>query len=139
MDRNIDIQEKKDLLQVMPELKKMPFSVPEGYFESAIEQARSHSVRNEKRLWSKIYPIASMAAMFAVIAVSGTLILRHGFPGENESQQMQMEDYLIYSGYDFTSLDYQAENNQLAEAEIDSEDRVQYLIYTGISVEDLEE
>ena len=52
---------------------------------------------------------------------------------------MQMEDYLIYSGYDFTSLDYQAENNQLAEAEIDSEDIVQYLIYTGISVEDLEE
>ena len=139
MNGNMNIEKDKNLLESIPELKKMPYSVPEGYFESAIEQARSHSVRNEKRLWSKIYPIASMAAMFAVIAVSGTLILRHGFPGENESQQLQMEDYLIYSGYDFTSLDYQAENNQLAEAEIDSEDIVQYLIYTGISVEDLEE
>ena len=139
MDRNIDIQEKKDLLQSMPELKKMPFRVPEGYFESAMGQAKSHSLRNGNKLWSKIYPIASMAAMFAVIAVTGTLILRNGLFGTNESQQMQMEDYLVYSGYDFTSLDYQAENNQLAEADIDSEDIVQYLIYTGISVEDLEE
>ena len=52
---------------------------------------------------------------------------------------MQMEDYLVHSGYDFTVSDYQGENSQLADAEISSEDIVQYLIYTGLSIEDMGE
>ena len=80
-----------------------------------------------------------MAAMFAIIATIGTLILNRWEFFSEPSEQMQMEDYLVHSGYDFTVSDYQSENSQLADAEISSEDIVQYLIYTGLSIEDMGE
>lgn len=139
MNGNMNIEKDKNLLESIPELKKMPYSVPEGYFESAMDRAKEIPGKSASRVWQKLYPLASMAAMFAIIATVGTLILNRGEFFSEPSEQMQMEDYLVHSGYDFTVSDYQGENSQLADAEISSEDIVQYLIYTGLSIEDMGE
>lgn len=139
MNGNMNIEKDKNLLESIPELKKMPYSVPEGYFESAMDRAKEIPGKIASRVWQKLYPLASMAAMFAIIATIGTLILNRWEFFSEPSEQMQMEDYLVHSGYDFTVSDYQGENSQLADAEISSEDIVQYLIYTGLSIEDMGE
>lgn len=126
----------KDILHTLSsELKKTPYSVPEGYFESI----RSASYRTEnliepRGIFSRMAPYLSMAAAFAVIAMVGTVLLRN----TDASDQMTYEDYIIHSDMMVSSVyenDYQVADAETALAE---EDIINYLIYTGVTAENIQ-
>ncbi|MGM9735124.1 MAG: hypothetical protein ACI3ZL_01800 [Candidatus Cryptobacteroides sp.] len=126
------MENRKDILAEVKELKSMPFSVPEGYFDTFKEQAKSTRGR-ETGLWRKVYPVLAMAAMFLIIVTGGTFLMKTATPQEG----MSMEDYLVCSGLETSLSAYSSYETQIAEAEISGDDIVQYLIYTGVEAESL--
>ena len=122
----------KDILAEDKGLKTMPFSVPEGYFESFRQKAMS-ARESEAGPWRKIYPVLAMAAMFLIMVTAGTFFLRTSTPSEG----MSMEDYLVCSGLETSPSAYSTYETQIADAEISGDDIVQYLIYMGVEAENL--
>lgn len=128
---------KKDLLNTRSaELRKMPYDVPEGYFET-FKKDMSERVacrhEGETGFMHKLTPYISMAATFLVIVTAGTLLMKSGTTDEG----MTYEDYIVHSDMYVSTL---YEDEQLAEAvtDIADEDIIEYLIYTGITAENLE-
>lgn len=127
----------RDILQEAS-LKKCPYSVPEGYFDSLKERAVRYSepaqtpVFQYKRI---LMTAVSMAAMFILMVTAGTFFLKGVTPEEG----MTHEDYIVFSdGYfDLEMYDDQM-SEQYADASISNEDIVEYLIYTGVSEEFIE-
>ena len=128
------MKQKIDILQDCQELKKMPFTVPEGYFESFKEEARKPMVR--KLSFRKIVmPYIAVAAMFAFMVTTGTFLLEKSTP----EYQMTEEDYFLFSDNMMNTITYEMEyGTQFAEAEISDEDIINYLIYTGVTAEQIE-
>lgn len=124
--------ENKDILKDNLKLKDMPFGVPEGYFE-AFKQGVS--IQQAPSFWKRFAPYASVAAAFLLIVSVGTLILEK----TASSDGMTQEDYILFSDNMMNTISYEMdEEYQIAEAEINDEDIINYLIYTGISVEEIE-
>ena len=124
--------ENKDILKDNPKLKDMPFSVPEGYFESF---RQGISIQQAPSFWKRSAPYVSVAAAFLLIMSVGTLILEKTVPG----YEMTQEDYILFSDNMMNTISYEMdEEYQIAEAEINDEDIINYLIYTGISAEEIE-
>lgn len=122
-----------DILAGSPELKKMPFSVPEGYFESFKAQMKPSVHPHSYTLARRLMPYVAMAAMFLFLVTGGTFILRYTTPEEDFTQ----EDFIAFST-GMTNTLYYEDMNQIAEAEIAEEDIIEYLIYSGISAEEVE-
>lgn len=131
----IYMKQKEDILAVDKELKKMPYSVPDGYFDSFKKKAMSSVTATDGSLWRKVYPVVAMAAMFIAIVTGGTFLMKASMP----SEQMSLEDYFVWSGLEVSASEYNSYGTQLAEAEISGEDIVQYLIYMGVEAESLGE
>jgi hypothetical protein len=120
-------------------LRKCPYSVPEGYFESLKERAVTYSkpapapVFQFKRI---LTTAVSMAAMFVLMVTAGTFLLENTTPEEDLTQ----EDYIVFSdGYfGLEMYDDGGLSEQYADASISDEDIVEYLIYTGVSEELIE-
>ena len=119
-------------------LRKCPYSVPEGYFDSLKERAAKFAqpapapVFQFKRV---LYTAISMAAMFIIMVTAGTFFLKGVTPGEDMTQ----EDYMVFTdGYIDLELYDDGLSEQYAEASITDEDIVEYLIYTGVSEEFIE-
>ena len=120
-------------------LRKCPYSVPEGYFESLKERAVKYSkpapapVFQFKRI---LTTAVSMAAMFVLMVTVGTFLLENTTPEEDLTQ----EDYIVFSdGYfGLEMYDDDGLSEQYADASISDEDIVEYLIYTGVSEELIE-
>jgi hypothetical protein len=120
-------------------LRKCPYSVPEGYFESMKERAVKYSkpapapVFQFKRI---LTTAVSMAAMFVLMVTAGTFLLENTTPEEDLTQ----EDYIVFSdGYfGLEMYDDGGLSEQYADASISDEDIVEYLIYTGVSEELIE-
>lgn len=120
-------------------LRKCPYSVPEGYFESLKERAVKYSkpapapVFQFKRI---LTTAVSMAAMFVLMVTAGTFLLENTTPEEDLTQ----EDYIVFSdGYfGLEMYDDDGLSEQYADASISDEDIVEYLIYTGVSEELIE-
>jgi hypothetical protein len=120
-------------------LRKCPYSVPEGYFESLKERAVKYSnpapapVFQFKRI---LTTAVSMAAMFVIMVTAGTFLLENTTPEEDLTQ----EDYIVFSdGYfGLEMYDDGGLSEQYADASISDEDIVEYLIYTGVSEELIE-
>lgn len=122
----------KDILKENLKLKDMPFGVPEGYFESFRQGVR---VQQEPSFWKRFAPYASVAAAFLLIVSVGTLILENTTYGD----EMTQEDYILFSDNMMNTISYEMdEEYQIAEAEINDEDIINYLIYSGISAEEIE-
>ncbi len=121
---------KRDILAETPELKSLPYSVPEGYFNSFKDQMRPYG--KVRRPWRKMVSYASAAAS-VVLFVGAGLLLTQRAPYETEFTQ---EDFLVFSGA-FDNAEYY-DASQLAEAEMSNEDIIDYLIYSGISIEEIE-
>lgn len=119
-----------DILKDNLELKKMPFSVPEGYFD-AFKEAMCRPQAKIVSLWSRLTPYAAVAAVFIFLVSAGTFILEHTTP----QQEMTQEDYILFSDSHMNIIedDFEAEP-QLADADI-----IDYLIFCGITPEEIEE
>ena len=125
----------RDILQEAS-LKKCPYSVPEGYFDSFKEKAVKYSKPAEvaplqfKRI---LRTALSMAAMFILMVTAGTMFLKNVTPEEDLTQ----EDYIVFTdGYfDLEMYDTDSMAEQYADASLSKEDIIEYLIYTGVSQE----
>lgn len=122
----------KDILKENLKLKDMPFSVPEGYFDSF---KREVCKQQPPSLWKRFIPYASVAASFLLIVSAGTFILEKTVSKDLMSQ----EDYIVFSDNMMNTISYEMDSDyKLAEAEINDEDIINYLIYSGISAEEIE-
>lgn len=106
-------REEKDILQDT-RLKEPPFSMPEGYLSSLETKLKSIPQQGAEKVtvWKKVTPHIAMAAMFALIMAAGGFFL-----GRSWTQKGITEQY--------------------AEA-VTEDDIVEYLIYTGVEVDELE-
>lgn len=119
-------------------LNKTPFNVPEGYFE-----AFKAGMKPQAKKFSPA-PYLSLAAMFAVIALTGTIILK-------STQKAPSED--IYTTFYYCDLlptvedelfvaDHYSRNETSPETgtyneDISEDNLINYLIYTGTSIESI--
>ena len=128
---------KRDILQEAS-LKKCPYSVPEGYFESLKEKAVKYSKPAPVPVFQfkKVLMTAvSMAAMFILMVTAGTFLLEKSTPSED----LTHEDYIVFSdGYFDLEMYEDNMSEQYADASISDEDIVEYLIYIGVSEEFIE-
>ena len=120
-----------------PELRKSPFSVPEGYFNSLRKEVSGYvrPVAVKASLWQKLAPLATIAAMFILMVTAGTFFLRSASPEE----EITKEDYIVFAG-DYTDFGiYEEEDDeQYADAVVNADDIIEYLIYTGVSEDIIE-
>lgn len=117
-------------------IRKCPYSVPEGYFDSLKERAMKYAqpapVFQFKRV---LYTAVSMAAMFILMVTAGTFFLK----GVTSAEDLTEEDYMVFTdGYIDLELYDDGLSEQYADASISNEDIVEYLIYTGVSEELIE-
>lgn len=127
----------KDILQ-NPEMKKTPYSVPEGYFDSLKKEALrcKETPRVRLSLWGRLAPYASIAAMFLFILLLGKIFIRKAPETTAETyEENTYEDFLVFS--DMTS---EMSMHYLADESIDLSDEeiIEYLIYIGATEEYIE-
>ncbi len=120
----------RDILAERPELKGMPYSVPEGYFDAFKAQVKPYEARPA---WKRMMPYASVAAALLFLFTAGTLFFQRGM---NEHEITQ-EDFLVFSN-SITDMEYYGQTDHFAEAEVADDDIIEYLIYSGISMEEIE-
>lgn len=127
-------QTDKDILKDFAELRRMPYSVPEGYFDTFRREMKKPQTQVVS-LWSRIMPYASVAAVFIFLVSAGTFILER----TTDTRDFTQEDYILFSENFSLNTIYQVhEETQLADASLADEDIIEYLIYTGISAEEIE-
>ena len=117
----------KDILRDHIHLKEMPFSTPDGYFDGLKQKVTScHS----STIWNKFTPYVALAAMFALLVAAGSFFLGHA-----SEDCYTEEDYIVFSD-NMTNIIFNEYEQQYAEV-INEDDIIEYLIYTGIDIEDL--
>lgn len=126
----------KDILTLHKELKDNPYSAPEGYFDSFRDKMAGRMPAEEISLWKRTIPYLAMAASFALLLTAGSLVLNKMTP----DGEMSQEDFMIFSDNLINTYLYEDESSlQIADAELQNEDIIEYLIFTGISPEMIEE
>lgn len=121
----------KDILAQNATLRERPYSVPEGYFEAFKAQAGRPVQETRPTLWGRVAPYASLAAVFLSIFAVGSLIF------DKDEIEISQEEYIYFSDGLITTYKIDA-SDQYAEAEIEDEDVIEYLIYSGITAEEIE-
>lgn len=123
---------KQDILSEKPQLRKQAYTVPEGYFEELRSQIKPP--QTVQLNWTqKLVPLVSMAATFILMVTAGTFFLQRATPSEEFTQ----EDFLVFSS-EISRMDYYEEMDHVADADIADADIIEYLIYSGISAEEIE-
>ena len=107
-------------------LKENPYSIPEGYFEVL----QSDLMRKKKRSFAS--PYISIAAACILFVTAGLMLMKK----TAMSDEMSFEDYLVHSDYVLTE-GYEDEI-KVIEHDIDADDIIEYLIYTGVTAEVIE-
>ena len=119
-------------------LRKNPYSVPEGYFDSLKERAAKYAQPTPAPVFQfrrVLYTAISMAAMFILMVTAGTLLLKGVTPAEDLTE----EDYMVFTeGYIELEMYDEELSEQYADASVTDEDIMEYLIYTGVSEEFIE-
>ena len=122
----------RNILDENPQLRKQAYSVPDGYFEAFKSQMTPHQQMQQS--WTgRLIPYISMAAAFLLLVTAGTFFLQKFTPAEDFTQ----EDYLVFS-HNVITAEYYESMDQIADAEIAAEDIIEYLIYSGITPEEIE-
>ena len=121
-----------DILASKKGLKGMPYSVPEGYFDGLRQSMKGIPAASAARRTFpvRVVPYIAMAAMFAMLVAAG------GFFLERSESEFTQEDYIVFSD-EMTSTIFYDGNEQYAEA-VSEDDIIEYLIYTGVEIEDIE-
>lgn len=122
-----------DILASHDELKKTPYSVPEGYFEAFKAEASRTYSRPVAGPWRKAVPYMAAAASFALLLSLGAMFLQKSAQDDILTQ----EDYILFSDNLISTAIYE-EYDQVAEADLMEEEIIEYLIYTGVSPETIE-
>lgn len=128
----------KDILQ-NDSLKKMPYGVPDGYFENLKTELKMIPAQESVKtgILRRFVRYTAIAASVALLLMAGRFLTDRIAGTEDFTE----EDYIVFS-YDMTSTLYQEEyaTDQIASAQkITEEDIIEYLIYTGVEPEELEE
>lgn len=131
MDRNNDILSSDKLKNFHP-------GAPEGYFQEFRSRAEAIPHSNHVNAGHRAASYAAIAATFILMVVGGTFFLEKVTPQEAiHSDTLSETDYIIYSTI-LPSLDeYEMYEQAISIEEIDTEDIVAYLIYSGESIERL--
>ena len=126
---------KNDVLHTMAsELRKNPYKTPEGYFDDLRgKMYRTENLIEPRGIFNRLVPYMSMAAAFLLVALSGTLLLRNA-----DADYMSYEDYIVHSDMMISSI-YE-DDAQIASVsdEVNADDIINYLIYSGVTAEDIE-
>lgn len=126
-------EKNRDILADNPKLKEQVYSVPDGYF-SGFKAGMTPYASVEPSLARRLVPYLSMAAVFIFLVTAGTFFLQQTTPADEFTQ----EDFILYSSNISCIGLYEEEPDQLADAGIADEDIIEYLIYSGISAEEIE-
>lgn len=123
-----------DILASRKDLKAPAYGVPEGYFDGFRRKMKAEiptmsAVKTTAA--RKFVPYIAVAATFTLLAVAGGFFLERA--SENEFTQ---EDYIVFSD-EMTSTIFYDGNEQYADA-VSEDDIIEYLIYTGVGIEDIE-
>ncbi len=124
-------EKERDILADRPELKGMPYNLPEGYFDEFKAQMKPYGAHRSRR---RLLPYVSVAASVALLTAAGLLLSQRLSPADEFTQ----EDFLVFSNSVSNSEYYESPSEQYAEAEIANDDIIDYLIYSGISAEEIE-
>ena len=121
-----------DILKECGNLKEMPFSLPEGYLESLRNELKAIPRLDEKKvpIFRRLIPYISLAAAFAMIVTIGGFILE-----KTDGTDFSHEDYIVFSE-DMTNTILYDTDEQYADA-LSDDDIIEYLIYTGVEIEEL--
>lgn len=122
----------KDILAERTELRKQPYTVPEGYFETFKSEMKPYQ-EQKLTLTASLAPYVSMAAVFAFLVTAGTLFLKKSTPYDDFTH----EDFLVFSTA-MANTEYYEEMDHIADAGLADEDIIEYLIYCGITPEEIE-
>ena len=126
----------KDILKDIPGLKEMPFTVPENYFDGLKANLKkipqqTESIVSHRLRWGRIIAVA---ASFALLLAAGGFFL-----GRNSSAEQFTEDGYMALYDDLEISVYDEYSDQYADAWSASEDDIiEYLLATGIEVEEVE-
>ncbi len=126
------MKEKRDILAERSELKKMPYNLPEGYFDGFKSQMKPYG---PKRSGRKMIPYISAAASVALLLAGGLLLSHRTSPAD----EFTHEDFLVFSDSMINTEYYEYSSEQYADAEMTNDDIIDYLIYSGISAEEVEQ
>lgn len=126
-------EKNRDILADNPKLKEQVYSVPDGYF-SGFKAGMTPYASVEPSLARRLVPYLSMAAVFIFLVTAGTFFLQQTTPADEFTQ----EDFILYSSNISGIGLYEEEPDQFADAGIADEDIIEYLIYSGISAEEIE-
>lgn len=122
----------KDILQ-NNSLRQQPNSVPEGYFDELKSSLKTIPAQNRRRRFQPWIWTAAAAA--AILIAAGSFFLGR----YTEGADLTEEDYIVYSG-ELTDIIYDEGTEQYADASALTEDEIiEYLIYTEVEIEELEE
>ncbi len=124
------MKEKRDILVERSELKKMPYNLPEGYFDEFKSKMKPYGTRRSK---PKIIPYISAAASVVLLLTGGLLLSQRTSPAD----EFTHEDFLVFSDSMINTEYYEYDSEQYAE--MTNDDIIDYLIYSGISAEEVEQ
>jgi len=112
------MEQERDILENQ-NLRKMPFTVPEGYFAEMPERMKESVLRQEVKapFMKRVTPYIALAASFLILVAGGTFFLRNTTPETPETA--------TYYALNSTSSD-----------EMTEEDIIAYLIWSGTSLEE---
>lgn len=125
-------EKRPDILNDIPQLRRQAYDVPEGYFEAFKSQMKPYREDRQSRA-GRLAPYISLAASFLLLVTAGTLLLQRSTPSDEFTQ----EDFILYSN-NLSGINYYEETTQIADAGIEDEDIIEYLIYSRISAEEIE-
>ena len=132
-----------DILDSNKHLKDIPFGIPDGYFDSLEENVMSPAVsaRTSGRR-AEIRHIVMRAAAVAAAIVLGSISVPRHIRSEKDKEQME-NDCFFYTELMPVSgtadVLYGSDNSYIADTDLSDEDIIDYLIYSGIPVELLNE
>ena len=117
------MKNERHILKDSKELKSMPFTVPEGYFENLKTELKMIPKQQTKPAkvvkWKPFVRFASIAAVVAALITAGAFLLDKG---DDTGFTVIQEE-----------TDYFADLQSLTEDDI-----IEYLISTGVELEDIE-
>lgn len=124
----------KDILASCDELKNMPYSVPEGYFDS-FKADMSKTFRPErKKGWTKAVPYLAAAASLTLLLTLGVTMR-----DSSEKDELTLEDYILFSDNLINTTEYDdPADEQIAEAGLRDEEIIECLIYMDVTPEMIE-
>jgi len=135
----IAMKTEKDILKSAPELKNLPYSIPDGYFDRLKAEVVNGVREREERqrpFITRLAPYVAVAAAFAFLVTAGTFILEK----TTRSTQSEMDEFYFYSNMIPVTDPYAVETIQVdyEEGYLEEEDIIEYLIYSGVTAEVIE-